>query len=72
VHPDPSPSARLLNKYDHSPRGDRLDSVVFRVGILAALRSMKHNSHAIGVMVTASHNPEQVNLSLYAVQRRLS
>ncbi|KAF5355718.1 hypothetical protein D9756_003728 [Leucocoprinus leucothites] len=41
--------------------GDRLDSVLFRVGILAALRSMKQNSHAIGVMITASHNPEKDN-----------
>ena len=34
-----------------------LDSVVFRVGLLAALRSRKLGSQAIGVMITASHNP---------------
>jgi phosphoacetylglucosamine mutase len=44
----------------HFCSGDRLESVVFRVAILAALRSMKHNSHAIGIMITASHNPAQV------------
>ncbi|KAL9057177.1 MAG: hypothetical protein Q9162_002505 [Coniocarpon cinnabarinum] len=36
---------------------DRLDSVVFRVGLLAALRSRKLNGQTIGVMITASHNP---------------
>lgn len=38
-----------------------LDGVLFRVGILAALRSKKLNGQTIGVMVTASHNPEQVS-----------
>jgi len=40
--------------------GSTLDSVLFRVGVLAALRSKKLDSRTIGVMVTASHNPEQV------------
>ncbi|KAF7310872.1 Phosphoacetylglucosamine mutase [Mycena chlorophos] len=38
-----------------------LDSVLFRVGVLAALRSKKLDGKTIGVMVTASHNPEQDN-----------
>ena len=41
-------------------RGSVLDSVLFRVGILAGLRSKKLDGKTIGVMVTASHNPEAV------------
>ena len=36
---------------------DLLDGVTFRVGLLAALRSRKLGGQAIGVMITASHNP---------------
>ncbi|BFZ53796.1 Phosphoacetylglucosamine Mutase [Savitreella phatthalungensis] len=38
-----------------------LDSVVFRVGLLAALRSKKLHGQVIGVMITASHNPAEDN-----------
>ncbi|KAI0307994.1 phosphoacetylglucosamine mutase [Multifurca ochricompacta] len=41
--------------------GSVLDSVLFRVGILAGLRSKKLDGKTIGVMVTASHNPEDDN-----------
>ena len=60
-------------------RADKLDSVLFRVGLLAGLRSKKQNGKAIGVMVTASHNPEQAScrystevciLTVVAGQRR--
>lgn len=37
-----------------------LDPVMFTVGIVAALRSKKLEGRVIGVMVTASHNPEEV------------
>lgn len=36
---------------------DLLEGVTFRVGLLSSLRSRKLNSQAIGVMITASHNP---------------
>ncbi|CDO71629.1 hypothetical protein BN946_scf184911.g99 [Trametes cinnabarina] len=41
--------------------GNLLDSVMFRVGILAALRSKRLDGKTIGVMITASHNPEPDN-----------
>ncbi|KAK7694730.1 hypothetical protein QCA50_001918 [Cerrena zonata] len=41
--------------------GSILDSVMFRVGVLAALRSKRFDGKTIGVMVTASHNPEHDN-----------
>ncbi|KAI0274838.1 phosphoacetylglucosamine mutase [Gloeopeniophorella convolvens] len=61
AHPKP---AHL--KYQYGTAGFRtlgsvLDSVLFRVGILAGLRSKKLDGKTIGVMVTASHNPEDDN-----------
>ena len=38
-----------------------LDSVVFRVALLASLRSQKLNGQIIGIMITASHNPPDDN-----------
>ncbi|KAG0657625.1 Phosphoacetylglucosamine Mutase [Maudiozyma exigua] len=43
---------------DHA---DVLDTVMFTTGIVAALRSLKHNGKFVGVMITASHNPPQDN-----------
>ena len=42
-------------------KADLLDSIMFTVGCIAVLRSRFHNGKHIGVMVTASHNPEQDN-----------
>ncbi|EIW86764.1 Phosphoacetylglucosamine mutase [Coniophora puteana RWD-64-598 SS2] len=61
LHPK-SPSIR----YQYGTAGFRtlgkvLDPVLFRVGVLAGLRSKKLDGKVIGVMVTASHNPEPDN-----------
>jgi phosphoacetylglucosamine mutase len=42
-------------------KANLLDSVVFRVGLLAALRSQKLGGKTIGVMITASHNAPEDN-----------
>jgi len=39
-------------------KAELLDHVVYRMGILAAIRSRALDGKAIGIMVTASHNPE--------------
>ena len=63
--------APQLLSYSDPLRGSVLDSVLFRVGILAGLRSKKLDGKTIGVMVTASHNPEEVrNRSPNASQSR--
>ncbi|RKF61095.1 Phosphoacetylglucosamine mutase [Erysiphe neolycopersici] len=59
----PKPSQQL---FEYGTAGFRmnaalLDSVVFRVGLLAALRSRKLGGQAIGIMITASHNPSEDN-----------
>lgn len=41
-----------------------LDHIMFRMGLLAVLRS-KQTRSTIGVMVTASHNPEVTRRCLY-------
>lgn len=38
-----------------------LPPVMFRVGLVAVLRSMRFRGQAVGVMITASHNPEHDN-----------
>ena len=42
-------------------KADLLPSVMYRMGLLAALRSRACGSKTIGIMITASHNPVQDN-----------
>jgi len=45
-------------------RAEFLTPVMFRVGLLAALRSKKKDGQVIGVMITASHNPVEVGATI--------
>ncbi|KZT72835.1 phosphoacetylglucosamine mutase [Daedalea quercina L-15889] len=60
-HPKPSHIHFQYGTAGFRTKGEILDSVMFRVGILAGLRSKKLDGKTIGVMVTASHNPEPDN-----------
>lgn len=60
LHPKP---AGLLSQYGTAgfrTKAELLDHVMFRSGLLATVRSKKTKA-TIGVMVTASHNPEEDN-----------
>ncbi|KAJ4908127.1 Phosphoacetylglucosamine mutase [Raphanus sativus] len=54
----PLPQSLKLSYGTAGFRGDAslLDSTVYRVGILSALRSLKLGSSTVGLMITASHN----------------
>jgi phosphoacetylglucosamine mutase len=41
-------------------RGNVLESTCFRLALISALRSKKMGGKMVGLMVTASHNPEEV------------
>ncbi|KAF5390183.1 hypothetical protein D9757_002983 [Collybiopsis confluens] len=61
AHPKPNSVRFQYGTAGFRTIADTLDSVLFRVGIIAALRSKKLDGKTIGVMVTASHNPEPDN-----------
>ena len=56
-YPNPAPEQRIAyGTAGFRTRAEKLDHVMFRMGILASLRSAKTKS-VIGIMITASHNP---------------
>ncbi|XP_047659790.1 phosphoacetylglucosamine mutase-like [Tachysurus fulvidraco] len=60
LHPKPSGLTLQYGTAGFRTTANHLDHVMFRMGLLATLRSKKTKS-TIGVMVTASHNPEEDN-----------
>ncbi|KZF19710.1 Phosphoacetylglucosamine mutase [Xylona heveae TC161] len=60
-HPKPAEHQFQYGTAGFRMKATLLDPVVFRVGLLAALRSKRLGGQTIGVMITASHNPPEDN-----------
>ncbi|KAJ1944751.1 hypothetical protein FBU59_002515 [Linderina macrospora] len=60
-HPKPADITYEYGTAGFRTIGENLESTVFRVGLLAALRSQSKQGKVIGVMITASHNHERDN-----------
>lgn len=57
LHPKPAGLVLQYGTAGFRTNAKHLDHIMFRMGLLATLRSKKTEA-TIGVMVTASHNPE--------------
>lgn len=57
LHPKPAGLVLEYGTAGFRTNAKQLDHIMFRMGLLATLRSKKTKA-TIGVMVTASHNPE--------------
>lgn len=57
LHPKPAGLVLQYGTAGFRTNAKHLDHIMFRMGLLATLRS-KNTKATIGVMVTASHNPE--------------
>lgn len=57
LHPKPAGLVLQYGTAGFRTSANYLDHIMFRMGLLATLRSKKTKA-TIGVMVTASHNPE--------------
>ncbi|KAF8343168.1 phosphoacetylglucosamine mutase [Cantharellus anzutake] len=60
-HPKPANYRFSYGTAGFRTNGSLLDSVLFRVGVLAGLRSKRLEGKTVGIMITASHNPEEDN-----------
>uniref|UniRef100_A0A8C3KKQ5 Phosphoacetylglucosamine mutase n=1 Tax=Calidris pygmaea TaxID=425635 RepID=A0A8C3KKQ5_9CHAR len=60
LHPKPAGLTLQYGTAGFRTKAEQLDHVMFRMGLLAVLRS-KAVASTIGIMVTASHNPEEDN-----------
>ncbi|XP_054018531.1 phosphoacetylglucosamine mutase [Dryobates pubescens] len=60
LHPKPAGLTLQYGTAGFRARAEQLDHIMFRMGLLAVLRS-KAVASTIGIMVTASHNPEEDN-----------
>ncbi|XP_052637592.1 phosphoacetylglucosamine mutase isoform X2 [Harpia harpyja] len=60
LHPKPPGLTLQYGTAGFRAKAEQLDHVMFRMGLLAVLRS-KAMVSTIGIMVTASHNPEEDN-----------
>lgn len=69
LHPKPAGLTLQYGTAGFRSKAEQLDHVMFRMGLLAALRSRATGS-TIGVMVTASHNPE-VRTTFYFQRHRM-